>query len=95
MGEWEPQRVAIEESVVLKMRGEDGWGPKRPQPRAGDRYIIIGASAGMIAGGVGGFLLNIVMALIGVVVVGVVGALAGSFVRSLVIRRKRAHAKGS
>ncbi len=95
MGEWEPQRVAIEESLRLKIRGEDGWGPKPPQPRAGDRYVIIGASAGMVAGGVGGFLLNIVMALIGVVVGGVVGALTGSLVRSFVIRRKRAHAKGS
>lgn len=95
MPEWEPQRVAIEESVLLRMRGEDGWGPKRPNQRPGDRYVIIGAAAGMVAGGVAGFLLNIVIALIGVVVGGVVGALIGSLFRSFVVRRKRAHAKGS
>ncbi len=95
MGEWEPQRVAIEESFRLKLRGEDGWGPEPPSPRAGDRYVIIGAAAGMIAGGVAGFLLNFVMALVGVVAGGVLGALAGSFLRSFVTRRKRAHAKGS
>jgi len=96
MGEWDPQRATNEQATLLKYRGEDGWGPKPPKPKAGDVSTIVGAVVGMIVGGVAaGFLLNIVMGLLGVVVGGVLGALIGSLVKSRAERRKSMHAKDS
>jgi len=86
-GEWDPFRGAREEDALNKFRGEDEWGPKRPKRKMGDVWTIIGALAGMIAGGILGYLVNPVIAVLGVVGGGILGVLAGSVVTSLTRKR--------
>jgi uncharacterized membrane protein len=69
--------------------GEDEWGPKRPKRKMGDIWTIVGALAGMIAGGLLGYLVNPVIAVLGIVGGGIVGALIGSMVTSLTRKRKK------
>jgi hypothetical protein len=75
-------------SALLKYRGEDGWGPRPPPRKPGDRYVVAGAVVGMSAGGILGFTVGIVTGMLGIAAGGVSGALIGSLAGSLLGQRK-------
>jgi len=77
----------------LKFRGEDRWGEQAPKKRPGDIYVIIGAAAGMVGGGILGYFVNPFMALVGVVAGGVVGAVTGRLLLSLLRKRKKSRSQ--
>ena len=85
---FEPGWRGREISAMLKYRGEDGWGPRPPPRKPGDRYVVAGAVVGMSAGGILGFTVGIVTGMLGIAAGGVSGALIGSLAGSLLGQRK-------
>ncbi len=64
-------------SALLKYQGWDGWRPQAPKRGPGDKYTIIGTTIGMVVAAAAGFLINLFLGFLGIVVGGVVGALIG------------------
>ena len=90
LAEADPFRASREEAALEKVRGEDGWGPRRPKRKAGDAWILVGAVVGIIAGAALGYLVNFAVAVIGFFAGGVLGALVGSRIASVARARRKA-----
>jgi hypothetical protein len=73
----EPGWSQREASALLKYQGWDGWGPQAPKRGPGDKYTIIGTTIGMVVAAAAGFLINLFLGFLGIVVGGVAGALIG------------------
>jgi outer membrane lipoprotein SlyB len=83
--------------MALKLRyGGEKDPEKPPEPEEGDKYIVIGAIAGLVVGGIVGAVIGgccfglgggITGALIGIVAVGIIGARIGKLMKN---RRQRA-----
>lgn len=83
----------LELDMRLKNRGTgDPEGPPDPEP--GDRYIVIGAGIGLVAGGIlGGFIGNLwngfVGGVIGLIVGVIAGGIAGTRIGNSIKKRRR------
>jgi outer membrane lipoprotein SlyB len=90
--EVDPFRGAREEHTLLKIEGEDGWGDMPPKRKSGDVWIIVVSIAGMVVGGILGYVVNPVASIAGIILGGVAGATAGSIVRGIARKRRMTRA---
>ena len=77
--------------ALMKYRRRDDWDDRPKGRKPGDKYVIIGAAVGMVAGGVGGFMVNATLGFLGIVGGGVMGTLLGSLVGFLKTRRTKSN----
>ena len=77
--------------ALMKYRRRDDWDDRPKGRKPGDKYVIIGAAAGMVAGGVVGFMVNATLGFLGIVGGGVMGTLLGSLVGFLKTRRTKSN----